>query len=694
MSRERACVDRGGRMRGGALRKALLALAALLLLSAIAVALLGPMVASSVASGVIRSAVAARTDGEVRVEGVSLSWTGPQRVRALKIVDADGSVIADLGLEAETSALGLALGSRDFGVIRLSGEAHLAPGADGGVRLSRTAGIGSKADVARGERPRASGAGGRLELPRGLAATLQFDGLTVVYHDAALTQTMGAAPGVEGLSGDVVFRVGDPIRANLKSGLAGGLGTISLDGEVLSLFGADGTMTLEQAQIDASITGEVDPSIADRLANSEGAIASATDDLIPIEARLKGGADSGTASIVLGDAARDAYAADIDLRYGDGSIALTRPGMLKAAVSERLASRLAPNEAMTLSGVTPVELDLETLSAPYSALGIGEGGLDLRGLSMALTLRIGEVNGTVRVGDEGAQAFTVAPAEVRIEAPDLDGRIGIRGSTSAALGGRDAGQLNLDLALRDVLDESGMVRTSALPRVEGRASVREASTALLTSFFEASGLDVRREIGESITLELTASTPGGDAAAPIEVDLTANAARLVADAALIIDESSIRSRGEGIVVRAESPGAAVEALLGALSERLRVEGRVEIAATEVRLPRDVKMISADSASAMVRMKGDRMSVRGAGDLEWLALTGVEAEASVAPRQPVRVSARGGVGDGGTLQVDLESPLEMNAAGGIDIGGLRPTGTVRVDGVSTSAVESLLELADD
>src|SRR5690606_29488618 len=102
-----------------------------LVIGAGALVALAPMIASGLAPGPIAGLISSRIPGDVDLDGVSLSWRGPQRVESARLDSAGGERIADISLEADTSLLDLVRGSRDLGEVVVGGEARIEREADG-----------------------------------------------------------------------------------------------------------------------------------------------------------------------------------------------------------------------------------------------------------------------------------------------------------------------------------------------------------------------------------------------------------------------------------------------------------------------------------------------------------------------------------------------------------------------------------
>ena len=94
--------------------------------------LFGPAIASSFAPAFIEDALGSKIAGDIRVDGLSLSWNGPQRAEQITILDIDGSSVGELSIQADAGLLALLTGDR-AALIRVGGHSRhpLAPGVGG-----------------------------------------------------------------------------------------------------------------------------------------------------------------------------------------------------------------------------------------------------------------------------------------------------------------------------------------------------------------------------------------------------------------------------------------------------------------------------------------------------------------------------------------------------------------------------------
>src|SRR5690606_20843444 len=63
-----------------------------------ALVVLAPTIAGKLAPGPVASAINGQIPGDVELEGVSLSWRGPQRVRSARLHGIGGEQIADVSV--------------------------------------------------------------------------------------------------------------------------------------------------------------------------------------------------------------------------------------------------------------------------------------------------------------------------------------------------------------------------------------------------------------------------------------------------------------------------------------------------------------------------------------------------------------------------------------------------------------------
>lgn len=109
-------------------------LLAITVLAACAV-LLAPTMLSGYIRGVVERQIGARVDGDVRVGGVDLGWTGPQRLRGLQV--DGGSERGSLRFDAEVAQGLWTLATGSAVDVRLAGSVTSAVDADGSVGIFR-----------------------------------------------------------------------------------------------------------------------------------------------------------------------------------------------------------------------------------------------------------------------------------------------------------------------------------------------------------------------------------------------------------------------------------------------------------------------------------------------------------------------------------------------------------------------------
>ncbi|MFN6041266.1 MAG: hypothetical protein ACK46V_05120, partial [Phycisphaerae bacterium] len=78
-----------------------------------------PSIASGLAPGIIREQAGKFVTGKVDVSDVSLSWSGPQRIEGVTLVDTSGITVAKASVETTAGLWGLATGNLDLGEVTI-----------------------------------------------------------------------------------------------------------------------------------------------------------------------------------------------------------------------------------------------------------------------------------------------------------------------------------------------------------------------------------------------------------------------------------------------------------------------------------------------------------------------------------------------------------------------------------------------
>lgn len=497
--------------------KILLGLLAVLLLI---VAVL-PMIAGSVAPGFVESAIAKSINGTVKVQRVSLGYFSGQSVGPVIITDDQGKKVGELQVGVSRGLLGLskiALGSVDLGTIDVSGTFNLDIDKDGKTTLDR---LLKKTAVAPSTTPGTStppSSGGSEPLPD-ITARLNINTIDLVVTDARPGR--GTAS-IKGLKGGGTISTRDPIKLELtatpEATVAGGAtqsGVFTLTADIGSAFDSAGRAQPEQAKVDVSVTSMGIPSaLIDVFAGPDAGASAMLGEKLGVNVRATGTLAEADATLAL---TSDGVNADGAVKYSNTSagpwISTTKPITLKvdgqrALAVPAVAQALKQQDQVVVQQMPSLAVSIDSMKLRLPGAGEDPKAIDMRGSSLAMTINTTPASGTVRVPKEDGtvgepQAYALSPLSAKLSAPDLSQPIKFDLGTSATLGGQPAGTITVALTADQLLDEKGALRP--MPgSVDGAISAKEIATAIAQPFVKAAGIDLARDLGPTVDVELSA----------------------------------------------------------------------------------------------------------------------------------------------------------------------------------------------
>ncbi|HVZ94380.1 MAG TPA: hypothetical protein VG797_07715, partial [Phycisphaerales bacterium] len=107
---------------GGAMKKTLVVLGAVVGVFVLVVGVFGPAIASSVAPGIIERGVNEQIQGSASVSGVHLSWGGPLRVDSISLRDPGGREVIKAKASVDAGLWRVITGNLDLGAIRVKAD--------------------------------------------------------------------------------------------------------------------------------------------------------------------------------------------------------------------------------------------------------------------------------------------------------------------------------------------------------------------------------------------------------------------------------------------------------------------------------------------------------------------------------------------------------------------------------------------
>lgn len=545
---------------------------------------LAPVIAGGVAPGIVEKSLKGKFPGEVRVQSASLGWFGDQTIGPVVLRDTSGGTVAQVTIRSERSLMGLiragmAGGKSDVGTVHVSGLATIVRGADGVTNLERALGLDKPTPTSSGPSAPSTGPSTPAkpaQLPAGLKANVLIDSLTATYVDESVQPAQRAS--VDDLKGSIAVAVGGAIKAKLdgqaSSGAAGTStpGTIAISADVSSWSSADGTLTPDKAAVDASVklaslpTGILDAAAGTQIRaalKTDRTLADALGPTLNLDVTARGTPGDVLATLTL---AMERVNSSGQVRYatanGTPGVSLAQPMTLsiKGSAIEALApairSALAAQQDVTLAALPDVVVTIDTLSAKLPS----GGAMDLRGAAINGTIVTSAVGGRVALqAGEAPRAFEVQALNARINSADVAQGAKLTGGMKAAIDSQPAGDIAFDVALAGLLDASGAPRKGMPSQINGIVGVHGVATALAQPFVNKLGLDLRRDIGPTLDVDLVASAKGDadstSAIPPTDLDVTAKAEKLDVRAKLALSEQRIVTRPGGINANFSNAGA-------------------------------------------------------------------------------------------------------------------------------------------
>jgi hypothetical protein len=244
-----------------------------------------------------------------------------------------------------------------------------------------------------------------------------------------------------------------------------------------------------------------------------------------------------------------------NLRVGSGFVidegVIRSDGSGVRAEAESMASfvsRMADVPGLTLTGGGGGELWVRDLAIDLSRLTAGEG-VDWRSVKGFVELRLEPMVG--EIVDQGeSKAFETSASAVSVDLLDVQTGASVAAGMSIRVADEPAGELNISLRARDLIDGSGAL-IAGVPTVEGEVSLRGALSRLAQPYVDVYGLALEQDLGPVVEVVAQASV---DAAGVVSVDATLSADRLTGSAQLEIQDRVLRGVEEGLSLEVRRVG--------------------------------------------------------------------------------------------------------------------------------------------
>jgi len=526
---------------------------------------LAPTIAGWVAPGIVESQAAKQITGTVKVEKTSFGWFGSQTLRNVRLLDKEGKPVASLNVEVGKGLSGLVFGNLDVGTVTLRDvKADIIKYPDGTTNLQRA--IAPRAPSA-GKPGTTSGKKSEPKVPDSLNAKIVARKMQLTFTDLSRPGAVAGTPTAVLRDADLELEVGagKPVVIAFDADAASGssaAGKIDLKARADKLIRADGVIQADKATIDANLAIKSLPTaLADAFVTlpENASVRQALGETLDATLIAKGNLTEATAQITA--------AAGEELRLnGDMAVAggvLTTRSPLELFVSGRAVRALAPqvDAALKEKGTATIEIFpsvtmvLADLKLPMPKDG---AALDLRGAGANVMAELGQTRGQVSLGEGRApEAFTLAPLKAQVQAPDLSQGAKVTASTNAQLSGQGAGDVSVDLTVAGLLDSRGQPVKGPPGSLQGTVAIKRIATAVAQPFLAATKIDLPRDIGPTLDVELKAATQTAGVTAgqtpPTDVTIAVSSESLKVNGAMQLTQTQIRTTGEGISVQMSNP---------------------------------------------------------------------------------------------------------------------------------------------
>ena len=655
--------------------KVLGVLACLLLLAA----LIAPSIAGPLVRPVVQSAINDRVRGEAKIESLSLSWWGSQRVRGLRIADEAGDEVLSASAALDRSLLSLLFSPMNLGKATLAGSADVVLYEDGGSNLQR---VFSKPGAGGAPTPRTPGEGPpRIELPGKIALEFDASGLVVrVRHESEPSRRLLAR--FETLTFGMAS--GEPIEFALDLGLHEGdgvsessAGTVTIDASITGAY-ANSVLDLGQGDLDSTIElRNIAPGRVERALAQVLGLEAVLGEQVNGKVAARGSLPLPSVSLSI-----DAGAISASLEAeGDGDrLTMKSPGVVtirSARIVEWLESRGTPiidEKLATIQAYPEVTVRIESLTLLSKAL---LGG-DWRGTGG--TVRVAATPLEMKSDSVPGGAVAARFGDFVLQSADLASGAQLTCDVSPFVAGKSAGRFDVNLSAGGLLGAAGAASATGPGSLSGGVTLTGFDTQVIEPFVSTLGIDLRKGIGPSLDASVAASMRDGPGGQEMVVSLSAKSEGLSAKGGVTRAGSTVR-----VVEPVEIVCRDAGALLGELASKIGI-GTLRSAPTAVAVESGAVNLDRVSGgdplgavAAVVTVKSQSITLvgdksQGYGDV---SVGSMEVRAGLdGPGGSVSVDLRGKIGQpGGAMggvTLAAQAPLSVLRAGGPRGGGIGPT----------------------
>lgn len=646
--------------------KVLGVLACLLLLAL----LIAPSIAGPLVRPVVQSAIHEQVNGEAKIESLSLSWWGSQRVRGLRIADEKGDEVLSASATLDRSLLSLLFSPMNLGKATLEGSADVVLYEDGGSNLQR---VFSKPGAGVAPPPKTPSDGlPRIELPGRVALEFDASGLELrVRHESEPSRRLLAR--FDTLTFGLAS--GDPIEFALdlrlhedEGGRESSAGSVAIDASITGAY-ANSVLHLGQGDVDATIElKNIAPGRVERALAQVLGLEAVLGEKVNGKVTARGSLPLPSVSLSL-----DAGALSANLEAeGDGDrLTMKSPGVVtirSARVVEWLESRGTPiidEKLATIEAYPEVSVRVESLTLLSKALLGGDwrgtGGI-VRVAATPLEMKTDSVPGGEVVARFG---------DFVLQSADLASGAQLTGEVSPVIAGKSAGKFGANVSAGGLLDGAGAPSTTGPATLSGGVTLTGFDTQVIEPFVSTLGIDLRKGIGPSLDASVVASMREGAGGQEMVVSLSAKSEGLSAKGGVTRAGPTVRVMEPVEIVCRDA-----SALLGELANKIGI-GTLRTAPTTLAIESgavDLDRVSGGdplgAIAATVTMKSQNITLvgdkaRGYGDVSVGAM-----------------EMRAGLdGPGGSVSLDLSSQVGQpsGAMGGVTLAAQVPLSALRPGG---------------
>lgn len=572
---------------------------------ALVVWLAGPAIAAALAPREIAIEVAGRP-ARLLLGDLGLSWNGPQKAGAVRIVDEGGQQMADLAINADTRLLS-ALWSGELGTIELSGALDVRE-----QQITPTPG-----PVAPPVRPGAApalstGVAKPIRLPTGFHFALHTKNLSVSY-----TPVNAAPIQIKGLDVSLTYDRGSTVVLTAKSASP----VAAFNVNATDLIKPGGDLDLHSAKIDLAASATLPGALVDSL----------------VAAFLPGANSAQAPGAAPSPDTRLAAAAQVRA----GRLSLTGPAspiILQTPLPNPVIALMNQGDSPARVTQAPVyTFTAHSLDLPISA---GTGGLDLRGAALELSVKSTEARAQIQFAQgETPRPVVISPWQAALNAKDFATGITASGDAKVTVDGAAAGSIRLSADATGLLDGEGRL-TSNPGAVRAELHLDQTPVGLFEPLVAGRNFSLTEVLGPMLTGIVSvqtktqlASDPGQAPlpAPPGQFEFTAQATSSHMDlwTVLVTDGDRIWSEGRAARVELDQPGPAIRAVLAEHGIAASGAGLIISEIHDLDLPLVSLAPDLSRASASLRLAFGDITVQSPAIARPLEITSIQTNVDIA-----------------------------------------------------------------